>query len=504
MKQLNKVTRYLVLAITAVAISSCSKKTDDIPDKTDPKMLSFGFFAEDNNENVLRDYAITEVTGTNILIELPKDVDRTKLVARFTTTDNATVTVNGVPQQSKITANNFTTPVDFIVTEGQTNARYTVTIANAADYVWTRAGAYTDNTVGGLQFKIHPQTGVPHFFYMLSATNVDDRKAYVAKYQDNNWASIGDALSAGRVGTDLSMAFDNTGKLYIAYPDYTTTPTTQGPTVQSYNGTDWSVVGGTSLFPAQVTYSALGINPSDNQPILFNYVNTNNYAPFPRRAISVSYFNGTNWNIHNQITGRPSSQVGGITRSKTVDGVLYIAVYNNNVGAAHDYSVYTYKQNVWSTIADKVLEPGATNSNFRDFDMDVDLDGNIYIAISDDGETNGTAKPRVKKYNAATKIWSQVGNVINVNQGLGRYFSVAVSPSGIPHFLYRDEQELPVVITFDTETQDWGTPKVLENVKVKGSTNSMFIDFAHDGTGYVAYINETDNIVLHKYDAPSN
>lgn len=499
MKQLNKVTRYLVLAIAAIAISSCSKKTDDIPDKTDPKMLSFGFFAEDNEENVLRDYAITEVTGTNILIELPKDVDRTKLVARFTTTDNATVTVSGVPQQSKITVNNFTTPVDFIVTEGQTNARYTVTITNAADYVWTRVGAYTDNAAGNHYMEVSPTSGIPHFLYRLDADESDDQKAYVAKYEGGSWSSIANGISAGRIGTDLAMTFNKDGQPYITYPDYTTTPA-QAPTVQHYNGTAWSTVGSVGIMPARVTYTTLGINPSNNQPVLMNYIEDRNYD-LPRRSLGIAYFSGTAWNVGNQIAGRPSTQFAGNMRSKTVDDVLYLGVFNNGTtGVPQTYSVYTYKQNTWSTIIDNAIEAGATNSNIRDFSMDVDHDGNIYIAISDDGETNGTYKPRIKKYNASTKTWSQVGGLINVDQATGRYFALAVSPSGIPHVIYRNEQSFPVVVSFDTEAQDWGTPKVLENIV----TDNVFIDFAPDGTGYASYINDSGNIVLHKYDVPAN
>ena len=142
MKQLNKLASYLMIVVAALIVSSCKKKADEIPDNADPKLLTFGFYAEDNEDNLFRDYVVSSVTGNAFQIELPKETDKTQLVARFTTSDNVTVTVAGVPQQSGVTKNNFSAPVDYIVTEGKTNARYTVTIANAADYVWTRVGAY--------------------------------------------------------------------------------------------------------------------------------------------------------------------------------------------------------------------------------------------------------------------------------------------------------------------------------------------------------------------------
>lgn len=509
MKQLNKLAYYLMIAVAAFAIGSCSKKGDDIPDKADPKMLSFGFYAEDNEDNLFRDYIVSSVTGNAIQVELPKDVDRTKLVARFTTTDNTTVTVSGIPQQSGVTKNDFSTPVDYIITEGKTNARYTVTIVNAADYVWTRVGAYTaEHTPAVMVMKVNSVTGVPHFLYRLSADEEADQKAYAVKYQDNTWSPLGGAISAGRAGSDLAMVFDKDEQLYVTYPDYITVSSPRGrPTVKRYNGSNWSVVGTEELFPAQVTYTAIGINPVDNQPILFNYIQTNNYSGFARRGMSVSYFNGSTWNIHNSITGRPETQVGGITRTKTVDDVLYVAIYNNNVGTPHDYSVYTYRQGTWTTIIDKAREEN-TLLSLRDFDMDVDHEGNIYIIVAD-AEDGGTSRPRVKKYTAATQTWSQIGNPIDYDHATGRYFSLAVSPGGTPHVLYRNGQEFPVVVSFDPETQDWGTPTVLESVKVKGTSNNMYLEFANDGTGYASYINDiegaTDNdIVLYKFDLPNN
>jgi len=498
MKQLNKLAYYLMIAVAAFAIGSCSKKGDDIPDKADPKMLSFGFYAEDNEDNLFRDYIVSSVSGTAIQVELPKDVDRTKLVARFTTTDNTTVTVSGIPQQSGVTKNDFSTPVDYIITEGKTNARYTVTIVNAADYVWTKVATYTDKLASEFDMKVNPATGVPYFFYMLSSNDAEERKAYVAKYQDNSWSSIGDAISAGRIGTRLSMVLDNEGQPYIAYQDYTATKA-QTPTIQRYNGSNWSVVGSVGIFSSTIYYMSLGINPTNNQPIIFNSLNViASGESLQKRALSVSYFNGSTWSIHNEVSGRLSSQATGPTWSKTVGDALYLIALNST--GVQTYSVYTYQQGTWTTIADKVLEAGALNTYLSQVGLDVDHDGNIYIIIADDGQTNGTYNLRVKKYTASTKVWSQVGNVINVDvsKGDGRY-SLAVSPSGVPHVFYRDHQSFPTVVSFDTEAQDWTTPEVLEAVESQ-STN-IFLGFAADGTGYASYINKSNNIVLYKYDA---
>lgn len=497
MKQFNKLTRYLLVAIAALCVSACSKNGDDVPDKTDPKMLSFGFYAEDNEDILFRDYVVENVTGNSIQIELPKEVDRSSLVARFTTTSNATVTVSGVPQQSGTTASNFSVPADYIVTEGATNARYTVTIVNAADYVWTRVGAYTDQAVLDFKMAIHPTSHAPYFLYSLSNSDTDLRKAHVTKYENSSWTALGGALSNGRIATELAMAFNDDGKLFVSFPDYSATPA-QAPIVQSYDGNSWSVVGGGPVFPAAVSYTAMAINPTNNNPILFNQISDRSYT-VPRRATVYSHFNGSVWNADNRITGREDGLVGGIMKAKTVGNAVYLAIYNAT--SPSTYSVYKFQNGVWTTIVDQALEEGATALYVRDFDMDVDQDGNIYIAAGDNA--SGSYKPRVKKHNASTQTWSQVGSVIEVDQSVvnSRYYNVAVAPNGVVHIFYRNEQGFPTIQTFDSETQDWKSPVVFENAITKGAFISL--DFATDGTGYASYISEADNIVLYKYDIPN-
>jgi len=497
MKQLNKLAYYLMIAVAAFAIGSCSKKGDDIPDKADPKMLSFGFYAEDNEDNLFRDYIVSSVSGNAIQIELPKEVDRTNLVARFTTTDNTTVTVSGIPQQSGVTKNDFSTPVDYITTEGKTNARYTVTVVNAADYVWTRVGAYTEHAVLDFKMAIHPTSHVPYFLYSLSNSDTDLRKAHVIKYENSSWTALGGALSSGRVATELAMVFNDEGKLFVSFPDYATSPS-QAPIVQSYDGNSWSVVGGGSVFSAAVSYTAMAINPTNNYPILFNQINDRNYT-VPRRATVYSHFNGSTWNIDNRITGREDGLIGGIMKAKTVGDATYLAIYNATNPS--NYSVYKFQSGLWTTIVDQTIEEGATGIYVRDFDMDVDQDGNIYIAAGDNA--SGSYKPRVKKYNAETQTWSQVGSIIQVDQSLvnSRYYNVAVAPNGAVHIFYRDEQGFPTVQTFDSETQDWKEPVVLESAVSAGAFISL--DFASDGTGYASYLNGANNIVVYKYDTPN-
>lgn len=496
MKQLSTLTRYLLIAFTAFVVTACSKDNTPAPEPADPKLLSFGFYAEDNEDNLFRDYVVENVTGNTIQIDLPREADRTKLVARFTTTENGMVTVNGVPQQSGITQTNFSTPADYIVTEGGVNARYTVTIANAADYVWTKVGSYTDEQVSEFDMKLNPVTGAPYFFYMLSNDDAEERKGFAIKYEDNSWSTLGNKVSAGRVGNRLSMVMDKEGTPFVAYQDYTAEDS-QAPTIQKYNGTSWSTVGQEGIYKSSLSYLSLGINPTNDQPIFFSSLNAIRDGGLVRRALSVSLFNGSTWSIHNEVTGRPTAQAVGTTSSKTVGETLYLLALNST--GTQTYSVYTYKQGQWTTIIDKALDPAANNTLLSQVGIDVDQEGNIYIIIADDPLTHGTYNLHVRKYSPLTETWSRVGNIINVKASS---YSLAVSPGGTPHVLYRNDNGLPTVTAFDSEAQDWGTPRVLDTEAAKNT--SVFIEFTADGTGYASYIKDLkDNnyIVLHKFDS---
>ncbi len=131
--------------LLAGILASCSSDDPEVI-VYEAGMTSFGFYVEDNKGLIVQDYEVSPVTQTNITVLLPEEVDKSKLVARFTVTDNDVVKVGDVVQQSGVTANDFTVPVDYFVSEGTTNVKYTVTIGKAPAYVWTALPPVTGGT----------------------------------------------------------------------------------------------------------------------------------------------------------------------------------------------------------------------------------------------------------------------------------------------------------------------------------------------------------------------
>ncbi len=497
MKQFMKM--LLFATVICGFMVSCNDDDNDDPQYGEAKFLSFGFYMEDNEDVIFKDYVIENVTGTSIKINLPEEADKTKLVARFTVSENDAVTVDGVTQESGKTINDFTSPIDYIVSEGTNNTKYTVTIGQEASAVWSKAGQFDGDLAMEFIMKINPLTNEPYIAFQQSRDETDNRKAAMVKWSGGTWSFIGDQAGAsdGRAD-DISFTFDKNGKIYMAYTDYTVN---YGASVKLFDGSSWSAVGVKNLLERRITFKSIALNAQE-QPMVFcmNDDRTAGVTP-PRRALIYSTFNAS-WSAVQTVTGRDNALIAYYPMAITVNDVLYLSVFDNMSAAAGgaSYSVYTYSNGAWTTIGDKERAPGATSCNMRDFDMDVDNDGNVFIAVADDAGEAGVYKPRVRKYDAATKKWSNVGDPINVNFADTRYMDVAVSPYGIPTLLYRNANGYPCVVTLDKKTQNWGEPVILESVQV----DDLCIEFSPDGIGYAAYVNGDDRIVLHKLDTPAN
>ncbi len=127
-------------------------------------IVTFSFEAEDNpslSASVTGTIEITEITrkSTGILVTVPYGTDLTALVAAFTAAYGASVTVDGVVQESGVTANDFTDPVTYTVTAEDGSIRYyTVTVVFDPNTVkeitafsfTMAANQQLDNTVTGV------------------------------------------------------------------------------------------------------------------------------------------------------------------------------------------------------------------------------------------------------------------------------------------------------------------------------------------------------------------
>ena len=112
-------TILYALSIVLLLCTGCKKDNFDI--SADNALLTFSFKAESNPEIILSDITC-DISDTVVIGVQGADKDRTALVAEFTTS-GVVVLVNGVPQETGVTANDFTNPVTYTVMAADGSAR---------------------------------------------------------------------------------------------------------------------------------------------------------------------------------------------------------------------------------------------------------------------------------------------------------------------------------------------------------------------------------------------
>lgn len=488
MKYLFKSFLYLV-AFTCV-FSACSSNDDDEPAGSDPeaKLLTFGFYEVDNEGIIFQDY-VGKISGSAVTIAMPKDVDKNNLVAYFTVSEGASVSADGIKQVSNSTANDFSSPIDFIISNGSANQRYTVTVVKQADYVWTKL-ATSQEIVGEFVFKVNPVTEIPYVLYAKEAELEDDRKAAMLKFENGEWIAVGGDISNGRVA-DLTLTFSATGQPYVAYTDYTNA-IPQTATVKYYNGSSWVTVG-ENFNDVRVTYNTLTFD-ADNRLTIFSM---NNVAGgvIARRAINISTYNGGVWTTNQTISARTLTNAYN-PRTQVYNGALYVSLYDyaNNSGT---FSVYKYQSGVWTSLGEGLRSETATAVNYYDLDMAIDSKGNIHVITYE--TIDALPKIVVHKYIAASQSWTILATPIEMTTNK-RYFSLAISPLDVPYVIYRNDEDKPAFVYIDSDTKTWTTPYIFDSVLP--SNRSADIDFTSSGTGYTVYPDADKKLVIEKYDIP--
>lgn len=489
MKHLFKNFLYLVLVAFACVFSACSSSDDDGPDITsEAKLLSFGFYEVDNEGVIFQDYAGT-ITGSSVSIAMPKDVDKTSLVAYFTTSEGASVSVSGVKQVSSSTVNNFSAPLDYIVSNGNLNQKYTVTVTKQADYVWSRL-AVSQEVVGEFTFKMNPVTDIPYVLYAKNSDTEEERKAALLKYEGGAWISVGGDISEGRV-SDLTLTFDASGRPYVAYTDYTNT-IAQSATVKYFNGSSWVTIG-QNFNDVRVVYNSL-IFDADNRLTIFSMNNVAGGA-IPRRGLNISTYNGASWTSNQTIPVRTLTNTYNPI-PKVYNGALYLALYDfaNDSGT---FSVYKYQSGTWTSLGEGLRSELATALNYYDLDMAIDSKGNIHVIAIETIE--GATKIVVHKYIAASQTWTILATPIDLATNK-RYFSIAISPLDVPYVIYRNDEDKPAFVYIDNDTKTWTAPYVFNSVLP--ANESADIDFSSSGIGYTVYPDPDKKLVIEKYDVP--
>src|SRR5690606_5437200 len=141
--------------------------------------------------------------------------------------------------------------------------------------------------------------------------------------------------------------------------------------VMSYSDGSWGYVGNGPFTDLRSSVTAVSVGEDDE---VFGFFVNDQIGHADRRGVALKTFNGT-WNDL-PITGRTGN--ARVLRTKEVNGDIYLGVLD--YGGGQSVSVYKYSNGTWTTLADKMKESEETAIYFYDFSMDVDREGNVYVA----------------------------------------------------------------------------------------------------------------------------
>ena len=482
----------------------------------DARLLSFGFYKADNS-GLTADYVaeipafVAGTTSYEVNIAMPADVDKSALVARFTVNSGNSVSVDGVPQTSQFTENDFEDPIDYLVRNSSRNQniRYTVTVVELKEKSWAEVATLDATALSGNEaftgvysgavLVVNPKDNVPYVAY--GARGVDNKMS-VAKFEDGAWKQVGSALFSPVINSshfDFDIAPDGTP--YVAFGDKEATSLANSLSVMKFDGSAWSNVGDQGFFKVQAQY--VGLAALDNG-LAVGLQNNSKNGEIPQRAMGIATWNGSAWT-----TGESAllSSGQGMYITKMGDNGKIATLISINRGKVNDvnygHNIFKYENGNWESLLTNFVEPNAsqTYASPNQMGTKVASDGTIYAWTADDAQTSGVYQVRLKKYNANTKAWETIGGnslPLGLESGLESHVivDVAIDSEGIVFVAfnnYKDQKKL-YVMNLDPNTNQWTTAKQLAT-----DADDINIDFAADGTGYITYTDTSNKIHMFKY-----
>ncbi|MDR2282819.1 MAG: hypothetical protein LBE37_06400 [Sphingobacterium sp.] len=460
-------------------------------------IVSFGFYATDNENILFRDY-IAKFDGLNIQVDLPVDADITRLVARYKTTDGAVVSVNGVPQNSQQSANDFTQEVTYEVTDTETTApeKFVVNIGRLTAPEWLEIplGAIKDFRVGEIRMALNPINNQPAIIFSRHTSDGDgSRKAVVSQFDGSQWNILGpnDGISAGRVDVP-AIAIDNNGIIYATYKDYQTVgDSVQYASTQKYENQKWSYLNKPQGNAHRVNYLHIETN-ANNIPLLA-YAAARAESGAANRSPQSAFFNNNDWQ-YRAIDASPATLYTRIRKGR--DNKVYYAVMDG-ISTTRKPTIYRLNDAslIWERVGTALISPSPSIVGANLMDVEASEAGEVYMVFQ--SQANTDKKSYVMKYDGNS--WRQIGAEIShtaAGSAQRDNIAIALHPNGTLYFAYGDDNGIKVT-TFDKNTQNWTPAKSISAV----NGDKLTLRISEDGIPFLATVVD-GSIKVYRYDIP--
>lgn len=490
-----KTAKFLCAAAIAAltALVSCKKENEDPVVVPDPELTSFKFELANNPEAISSDIEGV-ISGDAVTVSMMKAADKSRLVATFTANEGDVVKVGDVVQVSGKTVNDFTNPVDYIVTnsDGGKSALYSVSITSVNGKLEPLV-TYSSLPVSDAVLRVNPDNKAPYLAFkeksVTGSESASADKLTVVNFLDGAWNLVGSAGFSNKVASShFDFDVDSKGGLYVAYADNEASP--KSAKVMGYSGGSWSVVGSGAAnnFMAQnLSLAAL----SDNNLVLLQKCNSKS-DPFKRNDLVMSLYNGS-WNSNTVLDITSMAAVKTCKAGNTA----YAFVIRRVKPYPHD--VLKYVDGTWTALRTNFVREGATQTGNYVYDITATEDGTVYLLTVDDAQTTSEYRIIVEKYSPEAGSWSIVsgGYYPFVNGDAHDVAKLAVAPDGTPYMLYYDYKNTTLRLTwFDSDTKQWAEPVVVATEAL----SDPCIAFAASGVGYIAFTdaNNAEKVFIYR------
>lgn len=474
----------LAVSIAMLATFSVSCNYDPLPEtivRGTAYFTSFGFYAADN-EALTEDYIAEKIESRMVLL-LPKAVDKSALIARFTTLDDNEVYVGQTLQVSGVTPNDFNYFVDYVVMQPASGVRkmavreYEIKTGNMLVMKLDHLASYTtpdhliDNELAG---AVNPKDNSYYIFYESKEKDELDKdiyKGYVIKWNGTEFEKVGtdSATKAGAGSFDIQI--DPNGIPYVLYVNsgryvngVADTETNGYASMRKLLGGVWTDVGsdvfGTTGKPNS-SYMSFGIEPSTKYPVVGWHNNTNNIS-IPRRYLTMHYYSTTGWdadNLINDIKGNLYS-IG----FKNVGNEMYMGGYIQGGDDSPNFFAYKYNgsqswQNIFTILGSEIGQ--STGTAYPTY-FYTDNNGTIYYSTSSNPE--GSWQVGIYRYDPESAKLEPVGGDLGISSNSNTNVKLSFDGKNNPVLFYKEGAAgIPYLRPLDPSTQQWAPPVAVSN-----------------------------------------
>jgi hypothetical protein len=456
-------------------------------------METYGFFKEDNPK--LEDDYIAVIRGKKIDIAVPESIDLTKLVARFQTTAGATLKIGSTTQQSRLTVNSFSNPVEYILENPALTEPFKLTVAiSFMGPKWWMIGdkSIIVPSTAELKMAINPITRYPYLAYIRSGKDEsgttipnENKKVAVIGFNGTVWRNLGASTGISDTRTaDLDFAFNSEGTPYVSYEDYLDSK--QKGTVLRYVNDTWTSVGDKNFTPMRVDKYSFTLGEND-QPVVAatTFTAITGYA---KRAIYVTNFSSGQWANITPLISNPL--LGSLKVFKGLDGKTYLALIDRD----NTLSMFKLTNNVWTAVGPTKFRAPDNLQPYTSVIGAASANGEVYIGYQT--VVGAERLNRILKFNPTTVTWEELGSAGN-SQGIDEQYALAIAPNGALYFAFANNSGL-YARTFNNVTNNWNNPRLV----VSGKTSVFDMQISSDGIPYVAVSTTSDGkTAVYKYTA---